>query len=76
MIVASHYDRSCAVDADCAPVYQGSLCSHCFCPTAAISKAALPAYQGDFSAAGQPVSICACPTYPLPVCDGGHCTTR
>jgi hypothetical protein len=63
-----------AGDADCAPVYQGSLCSQCWCANAAISKTALPAYQSDVEAAGPPVSTCDCPASRPPVCDGGICT--
>lgn len=35
-ISASDFDRSCAADADCLAVYEGSLCG-CACPNAAIA---------------------------------------
>jgi hypothetical protein len=73
-IEASHYDQSCATDTDCLAVYQGSLCSNCFCPNAAISQTALPAYQSNFAASGPHPGICDCPLIHSPVCSAGACT--
>jgi hypothetical protein len=73
-IEASSYNQVCSADIDCAPVYQGSVCSGCFCPTAAINRAALPAYQKDFAASGPHPGGCECPLIPAPVCNAGVCT--
>lgn len=72
-IEASHYDQSCATDADCTAVFEGSLCGHCLCANAAISQAALSSYQSDLQAAGPPVNVCACKMIPAPVCKSGTC---
>lgn len=46
-ILASNYDRSCAVDSDCEPVFSGNVCSTgCAC-NSAISGAALTQYNAD-----------------------------
>ena len=72
-IQASSYDQSCVADGDCAPVYQGDLCSSCFCPNAAIAQSALAKYQADFAASGHGPDTCFCPDFPPPVCQGGVC---
>jgi hypothetical protein len=71
-IQASQFDQTCNGDADCTGVYQGSLCSMCFCPNAAINQKALQAYQSDFTPGGP--STCFCPAFPAPVCTNGVCT--
>jgi hypothetical protein len=72
-MVAADYDQSCASNADCAAVYQGSLCTECLCPTAAINQQALSAYSNAIEAAGPPVGVCNCPAFPPPVCQAGTC---
>jgi hypothetical protein len=74
VISAGTYDQSCAGDADCAPVFQGDVCSQCWCPNAAINQSALSAYTAALNASGPSTVICNCPAYPPPVCAAGVCT--
>jgi hypothetical protein len=74
VISASSFNQTCQSDADCVAVYQGSLCTDCLCPNAAINQGALSAYTTVFNAEGPPTSICDCPAIPPPVCKGGMCT--
>jgi hypothetical protein len=72
-ILASDFDQSCASAADCAAVYQGSLCTECFCPNAAVNgKGGLSAYEAAI--AGKTGNgLCECPESPPPVCNAGVC---
>jgi hypothetical protein len=74
-VTASDYDQACTTDADCTPVFQGSMCGPCACTNAAINKSALPAYNAGVTAAGGPlVNTCLCPGLPSGVCSAGVCT--
>jgi hypothetical protein len=73
-IAASSYDQACEADADCAPIYAGSLCGDCFCPNATIASSALAQYDADFAAAGTGPNACFCPDFPPPTCVAGVCT--
>ncbi len=72
-IEASSYDQSCKVDGDCAAIYQGTLCSSCFCPNAAVDQGALAQYQADFASRSHGVNVCFCPAFPPPFCNAGVC---
>jgi hypothetical protein len=72
-IHADSFDQSCSNDTDCAPVYQGSLCTQCLCPTAAISQGALTAYNAAIEASDPPTDVCNCPAFKPPACIEGVC---
>ena len=74
-ISASSYDQSCTQNADCVAVWDGSVCTNCRCPNAAINRSALPQYQSDLAAMHPTPSICDCPAFPPPTCLSGTCTT-
>lgn len=77
---ASSYDRSCSAEADCVLVYEGLLCRGpidqfaCFCPSAGISRLALPRYYGDQAEAGVMAGgACSCGTIGVLRCVSGEC---
>ena len=80
LIVASEFPQACMVDSDCTMVAVGNACSACTCPTAAIAKSALPAYQAEYReraaecrSTGQGTADCApCEQVP-PRCNLGTC---
>lgn len=73
-ILAADYDQSCASDADCAPVYEGNLCSACRCPNATVNQQALPAYDAALATVKpQEGEVCSCPFFGAPVCSAGKC---
>jgi hypothetical protein len=73
---ASSYDRSCATNDDCVSVYEGSLCSDCLCPNAAIARSAQPTYESDRASLGGGPSVCFCPAIASPVCRAGVCRAQ
>jgi hypothetical protein len=87
MILASNYDQSCTVDADCAGVHTGDYCSvptspyTDLCADSSISVAAIARYNADVSQTplGQAVLTrrvlrSSCPaSAPAPCCRGGAC---
>jgi hypothetical protein len=75
-IMASSFDQSCVSDLDCVPVGQGTICAECgfACPSAAINKAALAAYQAAKDALGTLTGLCNCPGYGSPCCHQGRCS--
>lgn len=75
-ISASSYDQACKSDSDCVAVYQGSACSACYCPNAAINAAAVTKYRSDFAALDPTTGICSCPVIPTPTCQAGVCTEK
>jgi hypothetical protein len=75
-ILASSFDRSCVSDLDCVPVGQGRVCAECgfVCPSAAINKGALAAYQAAAVDAGETFTgPCSCPAFGSPCCHQGQC---
>ncbi|MBV9945931.1 MAG: hypothetical protein JOZ69_03695 [Myxococcales bacterium] len=76
VIHASDFDQSCASDSDCASVAEGNACpgsgTHCWCPSAAINKGALPSYQAEVAKL-HVVNVCACVFVPPPCCVAGKC---
>jgi hypothetical protein len=74
-IAATSYDQSCTQDADCVPVFQGSVCTdHCGCANAAINQKDLTQYQTDLAATAKTPSICECPNIPAPRCVNAVCS--
>ena len=82
VILASNYDQSCRVDADCNLVAQGDYCTQaCLCRGAAINVSALPAFFADVnrvpSAADAMASMapqgCMCIAPAGPCCRSGVC---
>jgi hypothetical protein len=72
-LAARDYDQACNVDADCTGVYEGTICSMCRCPNAAIAASAHAAYLADYAAKTPGPSTCACATNAAR-CDAGRCT--
>ncbi len=80
-IATTGYDRACAIDSDCAAVFQGEACAVCICPNAAVNQGQLTRYQSDLAALRTkcgPMPAIACgPCSPvIGLCLGGSCTTR
>jgi len=74
-ISPSSYDQSCAVDADCVPVYGGPVCGmECFCPGAAINKNAQAQYEADMAKLITHPNVCSCAMIPTPRCVANVCT--
>jgi hypothetical protein len=76
-IQAASFDQSCVSDLDCVPVGQGSVCAQCgfVCPTAAINKGSLAAYQvAALDAGGSFIGPCYCPEFGSPCCQQGQCS--
>lgn len=76
-IQASSFDQSCVSDLDCVAVGQGSVCAQCgfVCPTAAINKGGLAAYQvAALDAGGSFLGPCNCPEFGSPCCHQGQCS--
>jgi hypothetical protein len=75
-ISASSFNQTCVSDLDCTAVYDGPLCSECYCPNAAINQNALAAYTTVREASGAPPNVCNCPSTPPALCNGGMCTLQ
>ena len=74
-IAASDYDQTCATDADCVPVYEGTACDpQCLCANAAINAGALDTYQSDLAKTVQSPNVCACAAPLPPRCVHSICT--
>jgi hypothetical protein len=75
-ISASHYDQSCANDADCVAIGVGNACDPCVtCPNAAIAVSAYSQYVTDVTRARPTTSgSCDCPPVQEPCCIGGKCS--
>jgi hypothetical protein len=77
-ISAACFDQSCVSDLDCVAVGQGSLSFPCEieCPSAAINKSALAAYEATVHrlAPQAPSAMCGCPEYGPPCCQNGQCS--
>jgi hypothetical protein len=73
-VSASSFDQSCTTAADCAAIFQGSLCGPCICPSTYINKNSLPTYYDDIAGfGGSPTTGCNCPFIGPPVCSNGVC---
>jgi hypothetical protein len=78
-VLASDYDQSCMVDADCVAVGEVSSCPAFACDgctTAGINKSAMAQYTTAFDqafAAKEPGTGCRCPCESGAVCRGGKC---
>jgi hypothetical protein len=78
LILASNYNQSCTVNAECAAVGEGNACSPCTanCYNAAINFQAVPQYLSDVArtpAGSQTAATCNCPATFPPCCRGGVC---
>jgi hypothetical protein len=80
-LYASAYDQSCENDSQCSLVVEGDACLCANCVNAAVSRAAVDAYQADWEAIECPVEQIDIGCGPgcmdiLPACVSGTCTTR
>jgi hypothetical protein len=77
IVLASNYDQSCTVDADCVAVGEVPVCpAGCGCATKAINKSAIAPYMTALSRAfaSEPAGGgCGCPCESGAVCRGGQC---
>ena len=79
MILASNYDQSCKVDADCNLVAQGDYCTQgCLCRGAAINVGALPTFYADVNRVPSAADAmapqgCMCIAPAGPCCRSGVC---
>jgi hypothetical protein len=75
-IAAADYDQSCALNLDCKPVIEGSLCGACGCPNAAINtedESKYNAYAAGKTCEDVMGPVCnACPAQ-LAVCVDNKC---
>ena len=74
-ILATDFDQSCAVDADCAAVLVGDMCS-CSCSSGAINKRDLAAYSERQAERTCSISCAACPELEPAVCKAGTCSVE
>ena len=78
-ISASTYAKTCNVDSDCQPVYEGDVCNTaCACPNAVINTASYSQYLSDVASLAPPpdasgVVVCYCPAEGIPRCCAGEC---
>lgn len=74
-IKASDFDQSCTTAADCAPIYEGAICTPCACPNAAIAKKDLAKYNDTRADADCPPTGVQCDACspPAVTCAGGKC---
>lgn len=79
-ISTSEFQRSCSVDADCVPVYEGTLtcCGLGECPNAAINQSSFTAYKSTAAARkptcdGVPCLAITILCKSAAVCTGGTC---
>jgi len=78
MVIASNFDQSCTVNAECAAVGEGNACDPCTanCYNAAINFREVPRYLASFPktpADAQSGIACTCPAELFSCCRDGMC---
>ena len=80
-ILASDYDQTCAVDADCAAIEEGDVCYACGATSAAVSRGALDQVLDDRNERNDACVLwddveadCFCTGDSIVACESGRCT--
>jgi hypothetical protein len=76
MIVASNYDQTCTVDADCSVIYVGEVCG-CGCTHDAINMKDYARYLVDYRDRDcHPKVVCGVCASVSAYCNAGKCATK